>query len=122
MTVRRTSWAVVAAACLYAGVAGAAPLDANTEKMVGFAASMTAMAQACKHMSASEIDTAKAKQRQAMLGQGIDAKAYDAAYDAAQTQFTQRWSAMPAAKQQSTCAEVKKQSEMAAAQANKMAK
>lgn len=121
MTVRRT-WPVVAASVFYASMVAAAPLDGNTEKMVGFAASMTAMAQACKHMSASEIDTAKTKQRQAVLGQGVDAKAYDAAYDAAQAQFNQRWATMSAAKQQSTCAEVKKQSEMAAAQANKMAK
>ena len=121
MSVRHT-WPVVAASFLYASIVAAAPLDASTEKMVGFAASMTAMAQACKHMSANEIDTAKAKQRQAILAQGADAMAYDAAYDAAQAQFNQRWSTMSAAKQQSTCAEVKKQSEMAAAQANKMAK
>ena len=43
MTVRRT-WPVVAASVFYASMVAAAPLDGNTEKMVGFAASMTAMA------------------------------------------------------------------------------
>lgn len=116
------AWAAAAAVCIWTSAAVAAPLDSNTEKLVGMAASMTAMAQACGHMPAAEIDTSKRKQRQAMLDQGADAKAYDAAYAASQAQFTQRWAAMPKAQQQSTCDQMKKQSEMAAAQANKMAK
>ncbi|MBQ0131766.1 MAG: hypothetical protein KBT18_06220 [Comamonas sp.] len=121
MTVQR-SWAIVAAACFVTSGAVAEPLDATTEKLVGFAASMTEMARACGHMSAAEIDTSKLKQRQAMLDEGTDAKAYDAAYAVAQKQFTQRWATMPKAQQQSTCDQVKKQSEMAAAQASKLAK
>lgn len=121
MTVRRT-WAVVAAACLFTAAAGAAPLDESSKKMVGLAASMTEMAKVCKHMPASEIQTSQKQQRDAMLAQGTDAKAYDAAYAAAQLQFNQRWAAMPAAQQQSTCEQVKKQSEMAAAQVKKIGK
>ncbi|QXZ09342.1 hypothetical protein KUF54_15175 [Comamonas sp. Y33R10-2] len=121
MTVRHT-WAVVAATCFFTATAGAAPLDESTKKLVGFAASMTEMAKACKHLTAGEIDASQKQQREAMLEQGADAKAYDAAYAAAQTQFSQRWAGMPAAQQKSSCEQVKKQSELAAAQVNKMGK
>ena len=116
------AWAAAAAVCIWTSAATAAPLDANTEKMVGMAASMTEMAKVCGHMSAADIDTSKLKQRQAMLDQGTDAKAYDAAYAASQAQFTQRWATMPKAEQQSTCAFMKQQSEMSAAQIKKMGK
>lgn len=121
MAIQR-AWAAAAAVCIWTSAAIAAPLDANTEKMVGLAASMTEMAKACGHMPAAEIDASKLQQRQAMLDQGTDAKAYDAAYAASQAQFTKRWATMPKAEQQSTCEYMKKQSEMTAAQIKKMGK
>lgn len=121
MAIQR-AWAAAAAVCIWTSAATAASLDAGTTQMVGLAATMTEMAKACGHMSAAEIDASKRQQRQAMLEQGTDAKAYDAAYAASQAQFTQRWAAMPKAQQQSSCEQVKKQSEMAAEQVKKMGK
>ena len=106
-TTRHIATAMVLTGMLMAG-AKAAPPDASTSPLVAMAASMTEMGLACGEVSASEANAGKAQQRQAMLAQGMDAKSYDQAYEAAAADFRKKWATLSAAKQKSNCAEMKK--------------
>lgn len=115
MIVRKIG-AVIALSSLLATGASAKELDDTTAKVLEVAAIFTEFGVACGDMSESDAKAGKAKQREAMLAQGIDARSYDKAYDAAGADFRKKWAAMSSADQKKSCADMKKRSQEAAAQ------
>lgn len=76
--------------------------------VVRMAATMNEMALACKHMTASEIDNAKAKQKSAAMADlKIGASDYDKLYAEASGGFKRQWATAPAAKQKQSCDQMK---------------
>nr|WP_174862455.1 hypothetical protein [Comamonas jiangduensis] len=92
----------------------AAALDETSSKLIHMTAQFTEMGLACGETSASDASAGKAKQRQVMQAQGIDAQSYDKAYDAASADF-RKSGPLPAEKQKSTCAGMKRKSQESAA-------
>lgn len=84
------------------------PDKALASGVVKMAAYFTEMASACKHMSASELATAKAKQREAALADlKIGASEYDKLYASESKDFKSNWSSMSAQQQRQACDQVK---------------
>lgn len=98
MIVRKIG-AVIALSSLLATGASAKELDETTAKVLEVAAIFTEFGVACGDVSESEAKASKAKQREAMLAQGIDARSYDKAYEAAGADFRKKWAAMSSADQ-----------------------
>ena len=98
-----------------------AALDDTSSKLITMAAQFTEMAVACGEISASDANAGKAKQRQLMQSQGIDAATYALAYDAASADFRTKWASLPADKQKSTCEDMKRRSQEGAARAKESA-
>lgn len=121
MIVRNMGTAIVLMGMLTA-VGHAVASDETSTQLIGLAASMNEIAVACGHMSASEVAAAQLKQRQAMLDQGVGGKEYDKAYADAKAGFVKKWQSGSKQQQQSSCAQIKAQSEQGAAAARKMLK
>lgn len=111
---KKAGAAIALGGMLMTGVHAAA-LDETSSKLINMTAQFTEMGLACGETSASDASAGKAKQRQVMQAQGIDAQSYDKAYDAASADFRKKWAALPAEKQKSTCAGMKRKSQESAA-------
>ena len=105
-----TNWVGAVCLCLACGVS-AQPLETTQTSLIQLAASMNEMALSCGHMSAAELQTAQAKQREAMLAQGVKPAQYDAAYASAKADFVTRWASIRKDEQSRNCAQVKAMSE-----------
>ncbi|MEZ2738975.1 hypothetical protein [Comamonas jiangduensis] len=103
-------WAGLAGALLASAVA-AQPLDTSQTSLIQLAASMNEMALSCGHMSAAQLQKAQAKQREAMLRQGVQPAQYEVAYAGAKTDFATRWASISQDEQARNCAQVKAMSE-----------
>jgi xylose isomerase len=119
VNIRNISTALALAGLLAATAHAAAP-DGTSIKLVELSASMNEMAIACGHMSASDVAAAQAKQRQAMLDQGVSAKDYDKTYATARSNVLKKWESVSKQQQQSSCAQLKAYSDQAAASAGKL--
>lgn len=106
--------ALAVALALTAGMAYANDED-NPDKallagVVRLAASMNGLAQSCGHMSAKDVETARANQRAAALK---DMQASPAEYDRSYAQFSgefkTRWASMSKPQQKQACDQMKTQ-------------
>ena len=89
-------------------VAADDPNAAIAAGVINIAASMNEMALACKHMSASEIDAAKAKQKTAALADlKVSAALYDKQYAEAAAGFKKQWATASAAQHKQSCDKMK---------------
>ena len=91
------------------GAAQAADIPNETAAgIVRMAASMNEMALACKHLSAAEIDTAKAKQKASAVADfKISPADFDKLYAQAAGDFKKQWASAGADKQKQTCEQMK---------------
>ena len=89
------------------------PDKALAAGVVKMSAQFTEMAQACKHMSASELATSKSKQREAALADlEISSSEYDKLYAEVAGDFRKKWASMSAQQQKQSCDQMKNMSKI----------
>ena len=84
-------------------------------KLVGFAAGVHALVDACGANSAAELQTMKSEGRAAMVARGMDGTTYDAAFAAAYDDGKARLASASSQELATACAQIKETPAMPAA-------
>lgn len=111
----RAPSAALALACLAAGSGAALAQmpDAISAPMIELSGSMTAAARLCGDLSQAKAQEARQEQRKAALERGVDGKAFDQGFQAAQAKTEARFAAMSPAEQTKSCNELRQFGEQA---------
>ncbi|WP_043009008.1 hypothetical protein [Comamonas testosteroni] len=104
---------MVLAASMSAGMFFSAHADdakaAVASGTINMAASMNELALACGHMSAQNVEAGRIKQRDAAIKDlGVTPTGYDKMYVGYASDFKKKWGTLTAAKQKSTCDQMKR--------------